>query len=74
MRHARDLDRALQVIRDLRLKGPHDGPDAFTIPRHRADRLDLADLIFDLSDAHAARAVLDLPAKPHRVALPPRPY
>lgn len=62
-RRADDLARAESVIRDLRLKGPHDGPDAFTIPKDAESRRELADLIYDLADEWAARAILDLPPK-----------
>lgn len=67
---ASDLARAEAVIRSLRLKGPHDGPDAFTIPKDRASRLELADLIYDLADEWAARAILDLPPRARTVAFP----
>jgi len=55
------------VIRSLRLKGPSDGPGAFTIPKDPEARVELCDLIYDLADEHAARAVMDLPRKPYRV-------
>lgn len=58
---ASDWHRGVQVIRDLRLRSPHDGVGAYRIPKARADRLDLADVIYDLTDEHAARAVLDGP-------------
>ena len=64
---ASDLQRGLAVIRSLRLEGPSDGPDAFTIPRDPEARIELCDLIYDLADEHAARAVMDLPRKPYRV-------
>lgn len=68
------LTRAHAAIRLLRLSGPHDGPDTFTIPRDPAARRDVADAVFDLTDQWAARAILDLPTtgKAHRVPLPPR--
>ena len=62
-----DLDRAEGVIRLLRLKGPHDGPEAFSVPPQGSQsRLDLADVVYDLADQHAARAILDAPNK-HKV-------
>ena len=64
-RVAGDLTRAEAVIRHLRLKGPHDGPGVFTIPKD--GREDLADLIYDLSDQWAARAILDLPPRARAV-------
>jgi len=46
---------------------PSDGPGAFTIPKDPEARVELCDLIYDLADEHAARAVMDLPRKPYRV-------
>jgi hypothetical protein len=60
---ASDLERAHEVIRDLRLRGPHDGPGTFTWPKEPSGRRELADLVYDLADEHAARAVLDAPTK-----------
>jgi len=68
---ALDLDRALDVIRLLRLRGPHDGPGTYTVPTPGPDRHALADLVYDLADEHAARAILDLPARPRRTVAYP---
>lgn len=59
---ASDWHRGVQVIRELRLRSPHDGVGMFRIPKDRTARLDLADVIYDLADEWAARAVLDGPA------------
>lgn len=58
-----DRDRALRLIADLRLSGPHDGPEGHRVPNDPEGRQALADLVYDLLDQWAARAVLDLPRK-----------
>ena len=65
LRPASDLERAHEVIRDLRLRGPGDGLGlgVFTWPKDPQGRRDLADIVYDLADEHAARAVLDAPTK-----------
>lgn len=59
---ASDWHRGAQVIRDLRLRSPHDGVGAFRIPKDPGRRAELGDVIYDLSDQWAARAVMDGPA------------
>lgn len=60
-RIASDWHRGVQVIRDLRLRSPGEGVGTFRIPQDRAARVELVDVIYDLTDEHAARAVLDGP-------------
>lgn len=59
---ANDWQRGAAVIRDLRLRSPHDPVGQFRIPKGTAARQDLADVIYDLSDQWAARAIHDGPA------------
>lgn len=61
-----NLRRAEDAIRSMRLRGPNDGPGEFTFPKDNENRRELADLLYEVSDRHAARAVLDAPTK-HRI-------
>lgn len=68
-----DLERADAVIRHLALRRPNDPVGGgYSYPRSVHERRDLADLLYDLSDQHVARAALDAPRGRRVRWAPPR--
>ena len=59
---ANDWQRGVQAIRDLRLRSTHEGVGFYRIPKDRVDRSELVDVVYDLTDEWAARAIADGPS------------